>query len=180
MQILAVSGSLRASSYNTALLQNAAKLNSPELTFKLFDALVDIPPFDPDINDRSLPASVTKLRHAIDQANAIIISTPEYAHGIPGVLKNALDWLVSCNEMILKPIAVMSVSTSGLGAYRAHSDLIKVLHAMNTSVIIDASLNVPFAKLKFNEKRELVDSETIQALKNALARITVYLKQNNN
>ena len=176
LNILAISGSLRADSYNTALLQNAAKLNFPGISLTMFNLLAQIPLFNPDSKQADLPEPVSKLRQMIDHSDAIIISTPEYAHGIPGALKNALDWLVSFNEIILKPVAVMSVSTSELGAYRAHSALIKVLHAMNTNVIIDASLNVPFAKLKFNAQGELIDSGTLLSLENALTRITVCIE----
>lgn len=177
MDILTISGSLRKNSYNTALLQQLDKLAPAELGFSMFKRLGDIPHFNPDIGDAAIPDAVTQLREAIDQSDAIIISTPEYAHGVPGALKNALDWLVSFNEIILKPVAVMSVSTSGLGAYRAQAALIQVLHAMNTNVVIDASLNVPFAKTRFDGHGELLDSETEKALENALARITRFVKQ---
>lgn len=177
MKILAISGSLRAHSYNTALLRQAASINLPEWNITQFDSLATVPLFNPDSENGTVPETVSRLRQAIGSADAVIISTPEYAHGIPGALKNALDWLVSCNEMILKPVAVMSVSTSNLGGYRAHADLIKVLHAMNTNVIIDASLNVPFAKMKFNAQGELVDPESLKALENALLRIAAFVRQ---
>ena len=177
MDILALSGSLRTHSYNTALLRSAVRLKPAEVDISLFNSLAGIPLFNPDIEETAIPETVTQLRKSIDHADAIIISTPEYAHGVPGTLKNALDWFVSFNEIILKPIAVMSVSTSGLGGYRAHTELVKVLHAMHTNIIIEASLNVPFAKMKFDTQGELVDPNTLTALKISLSRIVSFVQQ---
>lgn len=177
MEVLALSGSLRNKSYNTALLNAAMGLAPSAVKISLFDALGEIPHFSPDLDAPAVPASVLKLREAIGHADAVIISTPEYAHGIPGVLKNALDWLVSSGEIILKPIAVMSVSTSELGGFRAQADLIKVLHAMNTSVVIEASLAVPFAKTSFDSDGKLVDVNARQALQQSLAKVVQLVEQ---
>ena len=151
MKILAFSGSLRKNSYNTALLKSAISIAPPNMDISLFQLTGEIPLFNPDVHEKSVSDSVLKFREAIMQSDAILISTPEYAHGIPGALKNALDWVVSSSEIVLKPIAVFSVSTSELGGFRATAALIQVLSAMNTNVVIDATLSVPFAKTKFDE-----------------------------
>jgi chromate reductase len=177
MELLAISGSLRKLSYNTALLKAAIELAPENVKISLFPAIGEMPLFNPDINENDFHDSVINFREAVAKSDAIIISTPEYAHGIPGALKNAFDWVVSSSEIILKPIAIMSVSTSELGGFRAHESLVKVLHAMNTNIIIDAALNVPFAKTKFNDKGELVDATTKQALAVALSKVVQVAEQ---
>lgn len=164
MDVLAISGSIRPASYNTALLKAAAKLSPEDLTISIFNALDTIPVFQPDIDETSTPAAVIKLRKCIRESNGILFSTPEYAHNITGIVKNALDWLVVSGELVLKPVAVTSVSTSGLGGARAYGSLVLILSAMNANVVVDASLNVPFAKNKFDDKLELIDTITSKAL----------------
>ena len=177
MDVLAISGSLRSNSYNTALLNSAMELAPPNMNISLLNYVGEMPHFNPDLQENSIHSSVLKFREAIAKSDALLISTPEYAHGVPGALKNALDWVVSSSEIILKPIAIMSVSTSELGGFRATAPLIQVLHAMNTSVIIDATLNIPFAKTKFDESGALVDSATRQALENTLSTIANTVEQ---
>src|SRR5215216_3583814 len=96
LHILAISGSLRAASSNMAVLQALAALAPADLTIAMYDQLADLPYFNPDIDREgdTPPASVAELRAQIGRADGIIICSPEYAHGVPGVLKNALDWLV--------------------------------------------------------------------------------------
>src|SRR3954470_24143764 len=94
LSILGISGSLRTGSSNTALLR-AARVMLPEaVEFTLFDGLGEIPAFNPDIADEATPASVVALRKQVIAADGVLFSSPEYAHGVPGSLKNALDWLV--------------------------------------------------------------------------------------
>jgi NAD(P)H-dependent FMN reductase len=152
-------------------------LAPPSMNISLINYVGEIPHFNPDIHENSVHSSVLNFRKAIAKSDALLISTPEYAHGVPGTLKNALDWVVSSSEIILKPIAIMSASTSELGGFRATASLIQVLHAMNTNVIIDATLNVPFAKTKFDETGVLIDSGTRQALENALSTIANTVEQ---
>lgn len=179
MKILAISGSIRAESYNTALLKAAAKLAKKDLKITLFDELGKLPIFHPDIDESSSPASVNSLRSRIGESDGVIISTPEYAHGITGVLKNALDWLVASGELVLKPVAVTSVSTSSLGGARSHGALVLILSAMNANVVVDASLNVPFAKNKFNDKLALQDTITSEALNVTLLALERAIEDNN-
>jgi chromate reductase len=169
MNILAISGSLRQKSYNTALLCAAKNIAPESMRITNYESLVTIPPFDCESNDNNLPQSIIDFRSRVAAADGIIISTPEYAYGVSGVLKNALDWLVASGELVLKPVVAMSVSTSELGGMRAHSSLVTTLSAMNAKVIVEASLNVPFAKNKFNQKCELVDTLTGDVLLNALS-----------
>lgn len=169
MEILAISGSIRNGSYNTALLKAVLNLSPNNINITIFDGIQDIPIFNPDINDIEVPESVNSLMSKIRKSDGVIISTPEYAHGIPGALKNALDWLVSTDAMVLKPVVVTSVSTSALGGVRSHSSLLLILSAMNSNVVVDGSLNVPFAHNKFDIQLNLTDSITEKALLNSLS-----------
>jgi len=110
--ILAISGSLRAHSQNTEVLRASALLAPPSVHVRLFDGLAGLPHFYPDLDAEGaiLPASVEEFRREIGEVDALLISSPEYAHGVPGTLKNALDWLVSAPEMWNKPIGVLNIS----------------------------------------------------------------------
>src|SRR5690242_8350735 len=112
MKILALSGSLRKHSSNTALLSSAKTIAEKSVQIEIYEGLADLPYFNPDLDGDSPPLPVQKLRSAISGSNALLISTPEYAHGIPGVLKNALDWLVSDPQFAGKPVGIICGSTS--------------------------------------------------------------------
>lgn len=113
MRILAVSGSLRAVSSNTALLKAAAERAPKDVCIMLFDQIEPIPAFNPDREMLEPPLAVTAFRDAIRESDAVLISTPEYAHGVPGALKNALDWIVGSGELYEKPIAFLHASPRG-------------------------------------------------------------------
>ncbi len=164
MNLLAISGSVRNGSYNLALLRAMKKLCPKNASVTVYDQMKDIPIFDPDIDDSDVPDSVCLLISMIREFDGVIISTPEYAHGVPGALKNTLDWLVSSDILILKPVVVTSVSTSGLGGVRSHSPLVLILSAMNTNVVVEGSINIPYAKRKFDKNMNLTDDLTKKAI----------------
>lgn len=178
MQVLAISGSIRAGSYNTALLKAATRFAPENMNVVLFEELANIAIFQPDSAEEERPKAVKRLGTLIDKVDGIILGTPEYAHGIPGVLKNVLDWLVASGELVLKPVAVTSVSTSGLGGARSHDALVRVLTAMNANVVVDASLNVPWAKNKFSPNLALSDEITAKALTVSLLALERAIKDN--
>ena len=105
MHLLALSGSLRHSSSNTALLQAAANLAPEGVEITVYQSLGDLPHFNPDLSEADLP-NVTDFIARVRAADGLLISSPEYAHGVPGVLKNALDWLVGGDAFYLKPVAI--------------------------------------------------------------------------
>lgn len=169
MEFLAIPGSVRPGSYNLALLKNMSKLSSKDTRITVFDRIKDIPIFDPDTGDDHIPEPVDYLMSKIRASDGVIISTPEYAHGVPGVIKNTLDWLVSSDAMVLKPVVVTSVSTSGLGGVRSHSPLLLILSAMNSNVVVEGSINVPYAQRKFDKNLNLIDEFTKKAIGVSLA-----------
>jgi chromate reductase len=138
MRILAISGSLRRDSHNTALLRAAAGHLPPGVELELWEGLRDVPPYDQDDDVEPAPAAVADLRAAVAGADAVLISTPEYNHSLPGALKNALDWAsrpFATNAFRGKPVAVIGASTGLFGAVWAQAELRKVLAAMGARVV---------------------------------------------
>lgn len=168
MNLLAIPGSIRTGSYSLALLRAMSNLAEEGMTINIYEGLADIPVFNPDIDDSQLPEVVSQLMTDIRNSDGMIVCTPEYAHGIPGILKNAFDWLVASDALVLKPVVVTSISTSSLGGVRAHAPLVLVLSAMNSNVIVEGSLNVPFVQRKFDDNNELIDEFTRTAIAHSL------------
>ncbi|RKH41820.1 NADPH-dependent FMN reductase [Corallococcus sicarius] len=174
MKILAISGSLRKVSSNTVLLRAAIKLTPPGVEMTLYDALGDIPPFNPDLDDLDngvAPPSVLALRAALQAVDAVLISSPEYAHGVSGVLKNALDWLVGSGEFSGKPTALINASPR---SQHAHASLMEVLRTISFTDVMEGLLTVPLAGRKVDEDSLAADPDvapvilkTIQALMQA-------------
>lgn len=164
MRILAIPGSIRKGSFNAALLDAMSRLPHETTEITLYHRLKDIPIFNPDMSENTLPEPVTELMERVRESDGVIISTPEYAHGIPGVIKNMLDWLVASDVLVLKPVVVTSVSTSSLGGARSHAPLVQVLSAMNANVVVEGSLNVPYASNKFHADGGLTDAFTRKAI----------------
>ena len=115
VKLLGISGSLRAQSINTALLEAMQIIAPDQIEWRLAHGIGDLPHFNSDL-EPATPATVTAWRNQIGWADALIISSPEYAHGTPGSLKNALDWLVSGHEFTGKPVAILGIAGRGLHA----------------------------------------------------------------
>jgi len=131
VKIIAISGSLRARSSNLALLRAAAAIAPAGMEVAIYDGLASLPHFNPDDDEEGVapPAPVAALRALLADADGIVISTPEYAHGLPGSLKNALDWLVSDGALVDKPVAILSASP--IGGQFAQASLVEILTTMN-------------------------------------------------
>ena len=140
IRVLAISGSLRETSTNTALLAAAALLAPSGMTIELYEGLAGLPHFNPDLDADPLPAPVTDLRHRIGAADGLLISSPEYARGVPGALKNALDWLVSSDAFPGKPVALFHASERNI-ASRAALELI--LQTMSARMIDEGAITIP-------------------------------------
>jgi chromate reductase, NAD(P)H dehydrogenase (quinone) len=140
MRILAISGSLRSASSNTAALQAAAILAPAGTQIILYRGLGNLPHFNPDLDTDDPPEAVRALRREVGLGNGLLISSPEYAHGVSGSLKNALDWLVSSFEFPGKPIALINTSQR---AVHAQAQLREVLTTMSARLIDSASVTLP-------------------------------------
>ncbi len=165
MRILAISGSLRAVSSNSSLLRAAALLAPQGMEILLYAGLGDLPHFNPDLEDAELP-SVTDLRHQVREADGLLISSPEYAHGVPGVLKNALDWLVGGSEIVGKPIALWNASPR---ATHAQESLAETLRTMSTRLVPEASIAVPLLARGLDAAGIAADAALAGSLRTALA-----------
>ena len=172
MKVLGLSGSLRADSHNAKLLSAAGELLPPEAELTVFDGLKLIPPFDED-DEHTRPEPVQALFDAIAEADAVLISTPEYNHSIPGQLKNALDWLsrpLAESPLRNKPAAVVGASTGLFGAVWAQAEARKVLAAIGARVL-DRELPVGMADAAFTETGGLADEDLSLALAGILAEL---------
>jgi chromate reductase, NAD(P)H dehydrogenase (quinone) len=167
--IFAISGSLRAGSSNHSSLEYLGKMMPPGTSYTIYDGLSTIPAFDPGLDNDDPPASVTNLRKQICQADAVIICTPEYAFGVPGALKNALDWTVSSGSFSGKAVALITASTSG---ENAHEAVIKTLGALDAKLTQGATLLIPFVRTKMDAKGNITDAETAQKLNKVLEELT--------
>ena len=165
MRILGVSGSLRRDSHNTRLLGGAEKLLPPGIELVLFDRLGEIPPFNED-QENETPAAVAELKAAIAASDALLVATPEYNGSIPGVLKNALDWVsrpVAENPLRGKPAAVVGASTSLFGAVWAQAETRKVLGTIGARVV-DRELPVAQAEEALGADGLPVERDALDAL----------------
>jgi len=139
LNILAISGSLRAASINSALLRTAARLAPPEMEITVCSVVGELPLFNPDL-ESDAPPSVTRLRDQVATSDALLIASPEYAHGVSGAIKNTLDWLVSCEAVVNKPVAVLNASPR---AQHADAALRETLKTMSAVIVESASLTIP-------------------------------------
>jgi chromate reductase, NAD(P)H dehydrogenase (quinone) len=158
MRLLAISGSVRQGSYNTALLSAAAACTSG-VQFFIWRGLAEIPAYDPDLDGLPAPLPVAALRHEVESSDAVLIATPEYNGSVPGALKNALDWLsrpFATNVLRNKRVAVVGASTGLFGAAGAQAELRKVLAVIGADVL-EAALPVPAVDRAFAADGRLVD-----------------------
>lgn len=165
MLILAISGSLRRSSSNTNLLLAAKRLAPPGMNIELYAHLADLPYFNPDLDLDSPPAAVAELRARIGAAQGLLICSPEYARGVAGVLKNALDWLVSSAEFPDKKVAVLNASQR---ATHADAALRVTLTTMSARLIEAASITVPLLGRQLDATGISEDVELSGAVRGAL------------
>ena len=164
--IAAISGSLKSSSSNTNILRTIAGIAPDHVVVIIVEGLDKLPHFNPDNDDQI--TSVMHFRQHLKDADGVIFSTPEYAYGVPGVLKNALDWLVSSGELYEKPVAAISASPIFSGGDKALASLMLTLTALGANMIAESSLSIGYIKNKISESGEVKDAETIRELDTVL------------
>lgn len=164
MKLLGISGSLRQGSNNTRLLSVAASLMPATVEFEIADCLDQLPHFNPDLVPDDLPV----VRNWVDQvrgSDGLIISTPEYARGYPGTLKNSLDWLVQTDAHIDKPFMMLNASarsTVGQGT------LITVLETMSGIHVESASVTIPLLGKNLDEQQILKNADWSEQIRRAV------------
>jgi NAD(P)H-dependent FMN reductase len=166
MRILAICGSLRARSSNRAALEAAAMLAPPSMAVTRFDGLDTLPYFNADLEAEAPPASVLAWRAAIGAADGLLICSPEYARGVAGVLKNALDRLVGAAEFPDKPVAVINASQR---AIHADAALRLTLETMSARLAAEASITLPLLGRNLDAAGIAADPDLADALRTALA-----------
>ena len=161
--VCGIAGSLRQGSYNRALLRAAQELVPEGMEIRIFDRMAEIPPFNQDVEAQGDPEAVQALKQAIRMADALLIATPEYNHGVPGVLKNAIDWASRPpRDSVLagKPAAIFGASPGITGTARAQSQLRQAFVFTNTPALTQPEILVYRAHEKFDAQGRLTDEKT--------------------
>jgi NAD(P)H-dependent FMN reductase len=157
--ILAISGSTRKTSTNFQLIDAIANLTKDVFTIHVYEGIEGLPHFNPD-NNETAPEAVILLRQQIADADAVIICTPEYAHGVPGSLKNVIDWCISSNEFNQKPTALITASTDGI---HAHQSLLETLRTIEAKNVDQHQLLIQFARTKV-DNGIITDDKTLKEI----------------
>ncbi len=161
-KILAISGSTREKSTNLNLIYAIKELSKEIFEIEIFNDIAGLPQFNPDIDIDPAPQAVSVFRKKVKQADGILICTPEYAMGVPGTLKNAIDWTVSSAEFSKKTVALITASSMG---EKAHISLLETLKIIESNITDDTQLLISFAKTKINSDAVITDNETLEQVK---------------
>lgn len=157
-KILAICGSTRKTSSNLNLIRAIQDLTIEKFDISFFDGLTEIPHFNPDLDNDAPPATVKHFRQLIRESDGILICTPEYAMGVPGTLKNAIDWTVSSCEFSHKPVALITASSQG---ENGHESLMKTLRIIESKISDQTQLVISFVKTKVSRDNKIIDSATL-------------------
>jgi chromate reductase, NAD(P)H dehydrogenase (quinone) len=172
VNILGISGSLRAGSYNSALLRAARKVAPAGMDIDIYEGLRAIPPYDADLDTEAAPEPVVDLRARVRAADGLLIATPEYNYGPPGVLKNAIDWASrppATSPLKRKPIAIMGAAPGAFGSVRAQLSLRQAFLWTDSVLVGKPELMVFQAGQRFDGDGNLVDPQTRDLLAALLA-----------
>lgn len=173
MKIAAISGSLRAGSSNTAALLAAARLAPAGVEVILFEGIADLPFFNPDLDGDDVPAPVGAMRELIGRVDGLLISSPEYARGVAGVLKNALDWLVGSHEFPGKPVALINTSPRATHALAA---LTLTLETMSARLDTEACVTLPLLGGAWGEHGIAADPVLAELIRSAMERFAAFIR----
>jgi len=181
VKLLGISGSLRRASYNSALLRAATGLMPPEAELAVA-SLRDIPLYDGDVEAQGIPAAVAQLKDAVVAAAGVLLVTPEYNNGIPGVFKNAIDWLSRPSADIKRvfggrPFAVIGASPGAYGTILSQAAWLPVLRTLGAQFWSGGRLQVARAGSVFDEAGNLKDAEIGERLKQFLAGYVAFVRR---
>lgn len=157
IKIAAICGSTKKNSLNLSLIKAIAELAHEEFEFKIVSNIDQIPHFNPDLDSESPPDAVSTFRAQLKEADAILICTPEYAMGVPGTLKNAIDWTVSSCEFSHKATALITASSQG---QKGHAALLETLKIIEANIPEETRLLISFVKTKISPEGFIKDDET--------------------
>ncbi len=179
-RILGIAGSLRRNSLNRSLLRAAQELAPQGTVIEIFDRLREIPPYDEDVREVAHPESVDALTDAIRAADGLLVVTPEYNYSVPGVLKNAIDWVSrppQTSPLKHKPAAIMSASTGISGGMRAQYHLRQSFVFTDTPAMLKPEVILPLAAQRFDETGRLTDESTRDLVKRFLEAFAVWTRR---
>lgn len=169
MNVLAISGSLRAASINTALLKAASQLAPPGVKIELFAGLGELPIFNPDL-ESCPPLAARIFRAYVRRADALLIASPEYAHGVTGAMKNALDWLVGYEHFAGKAVAVLNASPR---ARHADSSLREILRTMAANILENAPIEISLSGIGPHQDEMVGTAAVAETIREVLGRLVV-------
>jgi chromate reductase, NAD(P)H dehydrogenase (quinone) len=178
--VCGIAGSLRSGSFNRALLRAAQELAPDDMEIRTFDRLAEVPVYNRDIEADGDPEPVAALKAAIGEADALLVATPEYNHGVPGVLKNAIDWASRpARDSVLagKPAAIFGASPGVTGTARAQSQLRQSFVFTNTPVLPQPEILVYRAAEKFDDEGRLTDEKTREFVGRLLAGLAEWTRK---
>ena len=175
IKILGISGSLRANSSASAILNVVAGLVPEQVEFTIYKGLAEIPAFD---DSDETPETVAAFIKLLSEADGVFFVIPEYAFGVPGALKNALDWTVSSSTAFPdKPVALITAATGG---DKAHAAFLLTLKAMSSKIPEGATLLLSFIRSKLNEKNEVNDIAILDSIKGVINSLIGEIEQSHN
>jgi NAD(P)H-dependent FMN reductase len=160
-KVLAICGSTRAESVNLHILKRIAEMYEKEINFSIFTQIDQIPHFNPDLDTDTPPEAVSNFRKQIEEADGILICTPEYVFSLPGSFKNAIEWLVSTILLTDKPAALITASSSG---QKAHEALNLVMKTVGVKLADAASLLISAPKTKISIDGQITDEATLKSI----------------
>jgi chromate reductase len=163
--VLAISGSTRQDSSNLRLIRTIAASSAERFKLTVFEELATLPHFNPDLDTDVPPSQIAHFRQQLRAADGILICTPEYAMGVPGTLKNAIDWTISTMEFSRKPVALITASLSGR---KAHLSLQETLLIIEARITAQTQLLIPFVKAKVSPAGEITDPKTAADLQSLI------------
>jgi chromate reductase, NAD(P)H dehydrogenase (quinone) len=180
IKVLGLSGSLRRGSHNGALLRAATRLMPAEATLEV-GTIRGIPLYDADVESQGIPAAVTALKDAILSADALLLATPEYNNGIPGVFKNTIDWLSRPATDIkrvfsARPVALIGASSGPFGTVLSQAAWLPVLRTLGTQPWFGGRIAIARAANAFDPEGNLKDATVEEALKQFLAGYVSFLR----
>jgi chromate reductase len=178
--VCGIAGSLRAKSFNRALLRAAQELAPEGMEIRIFDRMADLPLYNEDVEVAGDPEAVQALKGAIGEADALLIATPEYNHGVPGVLKNAIDWASRPpRDAVLdgKPAAILGASPGVTGTARAQAQLRQAFVFTNTYALLQPEILVYRAAEKFDDELRLTDEKTREFIARMLSALAEHTRR---
>lgn len=165
IKILAVSGSLRTNSSNAVILQHIQRRMPEGVEFFEYRGLSTLPHFD---DAAETPITVSVWRRHLQEADAVLVCSPEYAFGIPGGLKNAFDWTVGSGELVNKPLALITAATGG---EKAHAAWLQIFTALSANIPPAGALLISYVRSKLNAAGEITDAATIDNIQKLIEQL---------